>query len=81
MQCIVGGNPSPEVTWYLQDSKLPDTQNYPEYDVTASKELLVPAAVLVSSSFLCNCTNPLDSAAKFARGKFLGVFVEVLTGF
>ena len=81
MQCIVDGNPSPEVTWYLQNSKLPDTQNYPDYDVTAGKELLVPVAALVSSSFLCNCTNPLDSVAKFARGKFLGVLLKGLPDF
>ena len=79
MQCIVDGNPSPEVTWYLQNSKLPDTQKYPDYDVTASKELLVPAAALVSNSFLCNCTNPLDSVAMFARGECLVTFVEALT--
>lgn len=67
----MGGIPSPEVAWYLQNSKLPDKQKYPDYDVTASDELLVPAASLVRSSFLCNCTNPLDSVARFARGKFL----------
>lgn len=67
LRCNVNGIPSPEVTWYLQNSKLPDKQNYPDYDVTASKELLVPTASLASSSFLCNCTNPLNSVAKFAR--------------
>lgn len=70
MQCIVGGIPSPEVTWYLQNTKLPYKQTFPDYDVTANKELLIPQASLVSNSFLCNCTNPLDSVARFARSKF-----------
>lgn len=75
MQCLVAGIPPPDVTWYLQNSKLPDKLNYRDYDVTASAELLVPAASLLSNSFLCNCTNPLDSVAKFARSKSIGIFL------
>ena len=69
MQCIVGGNPPPDVTWYLQDTKLPYKQTFPDYDVTASKELRIPRASLVSNSFLCNCSNPVNSVARFARSK------------
>ena len=75
MQCLVAGIPPPDVTWYLQNSKLPDKLNYRDYDVTASAQLLVPAASLLSNSFLCNCTNPLDSVAKFARSKSIGIFL------
>ena len=74
------GIPSPEVTWYLQNSKLPDKQNFPDYDVTASRELLLPAAAWSSNSFLCNCTNPLDSVANFARGKFFEMLCPYLYG-
>ena len=69
MQCIVGGVPPPEVTWYLQNTKLPYTQRFPDYVVTASDVLVIPQASLVNNSFLCNCTNPLDSVARFARSK------------
>jgi len=77
--CIVEGFPSPEVTWYLQNMKLPNKQTYPDYDVTSNDVLLIPRASLVNNSFLCNCTNPLDSVARFARSKFLnrGIFTTL----
>ena len=77
MQCIVDGVPSPEVTWYLQNTKLPYKQTFPDYDVTASDVLVIPQASLVNNSFLCNCTNPLDSVARYARSKFLKILVPL----
>ena len=77
MQCIVEGVPSPEVTWYLQNTKLPYKQTFPDYDVTASDVLVIPQASLVNNSFLCNCTNPLDSVARYARSKFLKILVPL----
>ena len=70
MQCIVGGIPPPKVTWYLQNTKLPYKQTFPDYDVNSNDVLIIPQASLVNNSFLCNCTNPLDSVARFARSKF-----------
>ena len=80
MQCVVEGVPSPEVTWYLQNTKLPYKQTFPDYDVTASDVLVIPQASLVNNSFLCNCTNPLDSVARFARSKFLKILVHFVSG-
>ena len=77
MQCIVEGVPSPEVTWYLQNTKLPYKQTFPDYDVTASDVLVIPQASLVNNPFLCNCTNPLDSVARYARSKFRKILVPL----
>lgn len=66
MHCIVEGNPSPKVTWYLGDTKLPDKLKYADYDVTSDNKLRVPSSSL-GSLFLCNCTNPLNSVAKLAK--------------
>ena len=71
MKCEVKGSPSPQVTWYLQNSKLPDLQKFPDYTVNANEELIIPEASFVNNSFLCNCSNPLDTVARFARSKFL----------
>ena len=79
MQCIVGGIPPPKVTWYLQNTKLPYKQTFPDYDVNSNDVLIIPQASLVNNSFLCNCTNPLDSVARFARSKFFyGIIVTTL---
>lgn len=67
MKCEVEGSPRPQVTWYLQSSKLPDLQKFPDYIVNANEELIVPDLSLVKNSFLCNCSNPLDTVARFAR--------------
>lgn len=71
IKCIVEGHPSPGVTWYLGNTRLPDKRNYPDYDVTAAASLRVPIAAVVLHAFLCNCSNPLNSVAKLAKGKFL----------
>ena len=78
MHCIVEGNPSPKVTWYLGDTKLPDKLKYADYDVTSDNKLRVPSSSL-SSLFLCNCTNPLNSVAKLAKSKFLRRVFEILS--
>lgn len=70
IKCSVEGDPSPDVTWYLGNTKLPDKRKYPDYDVTAAASLRVPTAAVVLHVFLCNCSNPLDSVAKLAKGKF-----------
>lgn len=77
MQCIVGGIPSPKVTWYLQNTKLPYKQTFPDYDVNSDDVLIIPGGSLVNNSFLCNCTNPLDSVARFARSKFFKVLLPL----
>ena len=70
IKCSVVGDPSPEVTWYLGNTRLPDKRKYPDYDVTAAASLRVPTAAVVLHVFLCNCSNPLNSVAKLAKGKF-----------
>ena len=80
MKCEVEGSPRPQVTWYLQSSKLPDLQKFPDYIVNANEELIVPDLSLVKNSFLCNCSNPLDTVARFARGKIFRIYEEQSTG-
>ena len=58
IKCSVEGNPSPDVTWYLGNTRLPDKRKYPDYDVTAAASLRVPTAAVVLHVFLCNCSNP-----------------------
>ena len=77
MKCEVEGSPRPQVTWYLQGSKLPDLQKFPDYTVNANEELITPDVSFVNNSFLCNCTNPLDTVARFARGKLSRTFQHI----
>ncbi|KAK2566723.1 Hemicentin-1 [Acropora cervicornis] len=67
IKCSVEGDPSPDVTWYLGNTRLPDKRKYPDYDVTAAASLRVPTAAVVLHVFLCNCSNPLNSVAKLAK--------------
>ncbi|XP_044169097.1 uncharacterized protein LOC122953315 [Acropora millepora] len=68
-KCLVEGDPSPDVTWYLGNTRLPDKRKYPDYDVTAAASLRVPTAAVVLHVFLCNCSNPPNSVAKLAKGQ------------